>query len=75
MHPSVRVYAAVMYLRIETKGTYLKFVKSNTRVAPLIEQTILRLELLFSADISPTGFPREIGLRKFHSNFACEMLV
>ena len=44
---SVNAYAAVVYLRIETaEETYLKFVTSKTRVAPLVEQTIPRLELL-----------------------------
>lgn len=44
---SVRGYAAVVYLRIEIpEGTYLRFVTSKTRVAPLVEQTIPRLELL-----------------------------
>ena len=36
-----------MYLKIETANkTNLKFLTSNTRVAPLVEQTIPRLELL-----------------------------
>ena len=44
---SVNAYAAVVYLKIETVDeTYLKFVMSKTRVAPLVEQTIPRLELL-----------------------------
>ena len=44
---SVNAYAAVVYLKIETADkTYLKFVTSKTRVAPLVEQTIPRLELL-----------------------------
>ena len=44
---SVNAYAAVVYLRIETaEETYLKCVTSKTRVAPLVEQTIPRLELL-----------------------------
>ena len=44
---SVNAYAAVVYLKIETVDeTYLKFVTSKTRVAPLVEQTIPRLELL-----------------------------
>ena len=44
---SVNTYAAVMYLRIETaEETYLKFVTSKTRVAPLVEQTIPQLDLL-----------------------------
>ena len=38
---SVREYAAVVYLRIETaEGTYLRIVTSKTRFAPLVEQTI-----------------------------------
>ena len=44
---SVNAYAAVVYLKIETvDDTYLKIVTSKTRVAPLVEQTIPRLELL-----------------------------
>ena len=44
---SVNVYAAVVYLRIETtEETHLKFLTSKTRVAPLVKQTIPRLELL-----------------------------
>ena len=44
---SVNAYAAVVYLKIETVDeTYLKSVTSKTRVAPLVEQTIPRLELL-----------------------------
>ncbi|XP_067023137.1 uncharacterized protein [Acropora muricata] len=44
---SVNAYAAVVYLKIEAVDeTYLKFVMSKTRVAPLVEQTIPRLELL-----------------------------
>ena len=41
---SVNAYAAVVYLKIETAK--FKFVTSKTRVAPLVEQTIPRLELL-----------------------------
>ena len=44
---SVNAYAAVVYLKIETiDETYLKFVTSKTRVAPLVEKTIPRLERL-----------------------------
>ena len=44
---SVNAYTAVVYLKIETADeTFLKFVTSKTRVAPLVEQTIPRLELL-----------------------------
>ena len=44
---SVNAYAAVVYLRIETaEDVQLKFVTSKTRVAPLVKQTIPRLELL-----------------------------
>ena len=40
-------YAAVVYLLIETTaGRYIRFVSSKTRVAPVHEQTIPRLELL-----------------------------
>lgn len=44
---SVNAYAAVVYLKMETEDeTYLKFVISKTRVAPLVDQIIPRLELL-----------------------------
>ena len=44
---SVNAYEAVVYLKIKTVDeTYLKFVTSKTRVAPTVEQTIPRLELL-----------------------------
>ena len=44
---SVNAYAAVLFLKIEMADeTYLKFVTSKIRVAPLVEQTIPRLELL-----------------------------
>jgi len=44
---SVNAYAAVVYLKIETPDkTYLKFVTSKTRVAPLVEKIIPRHELL-----------------------------
>ena len=44
---SINAYAAVVYLKIEMADkTYLKFVTSKTRVAPLVEQTIPHLELL-----------------------------
>ena len=44
---SVNAYAAVVYLKIDTaEETYLKFMTSKTRVAPLVEQTIPWLELL-----------------------------
>lgn len=43
---SVNAYAAVVYLKIETPDkAYIKFVTSKTRVAPLVEKTISRLEL------------------------------
>ena len=44
---SKEAYAAVVYLLIETPGEhYVRFVASKTRVAPVHEQTIPRLELL-----------------------------
>ncbi|PFX23174.1 hypothetical protein AWC38_SpisGene12260 [Stylophora pistillata] len=44
---SVNAYAAVVYLKIETADeTYLKFLTSKTRVAPLVKQTNPRFELL-----------------------------
>ena len=44
---SARAYGAIVYLRIvTTHGNYIRFVASKTRVAPLSNQTIPRLELL-----------------------------
>ena len=44
---SVYTYAAVVYFKIATVDeTYLKLVTSKTRIAPLVEQTIPRLEKL-----------------------------
>ena len=44
---SAEAYGAVVFLRIVTTcASYVRFVSSKTRVAPLSEQTILRLELL-----------------------------
>ena len=44
---SARAYGTVVYLRIvTTHGNYIRFVASKTRVAPLSNQTIPRLELL-----------------------------
>ena len=44
---SARAYGAVVYLRIvTTHGNYIRFIASKTRVAPLSNQTIPRLELL-----------------------------
>ena len=44
---SRKAYAAVIYLHITTTtGSYIKFVASRSRVAPLKEETIPRLELL-----------------------------
>ena len=44
---SKNVYAAVVYLVIETAaGIHVKFVTAKTRVSPLQQQTIPRLELL-----------------------------
>ena len=44
---SLRAYAAVIYLRLETSyGVYVQFVAAKSRVAPISEQTIPRLELL-----------------------------
>ena len=44
---SARAYRAVVYLRIvTTHGSYIRYVASKTRVAPLSNQTIPRLELL-----------------------------
>ena len=44
---SNRAYAAMVYLRVETKKTItMRFLASKTRVAPLRSQTIPRLKLL-----------------------------
>ena len=44
---SAKAYGAVVFLRIVTTcASYVRFVSSKTRVAPLLEQTIPRLELL-----------------------------
>ena len=44
---SAKAYGAVVYLRVvTTSGTFIRFLASKTRVAPLSSQTIPRLELL-----------------------------
>ena len=44
---SLKAYAGVVYLLLETEfGFSVKFVAAKTRVSPLKEQTIPRLELL-----------------------------
>ena len=44
---SAKAYGAVVYLRVVTTcGIYVRFLVSKTRVAPLSNQTIPRLELL-----------------------------
>ena len=44
---SAKAYGAVVFLRIvATRESYVRFVSSKTRVAPLSEQTIPRLEVL-----------------------------
>ena len=44
---SLKAYGAVVYLQVHTASrTYVKFVASKTRVAPLSSQTIPRLEVL-----------------------------
>ena len=44
---SNKAYAAVVYLQVTTtSGSYLRFLASKTRVAPVAQQTIPRLELL-----------------------------
>ena len=46
-YASAKAYGAVVYLRIvTTHGSYIRFVASKTRVAPLSNQTIPRLEML-----------------------------
>ena len=52
-------YGAVVYLRIvTTHGSYIRFVASETRVAPFSNQTIPRLELL-SAVVLATDAQRQ----------------
>ena len=44
---STAAYAAVVHLRVKTtEEVHLSFVTSETRVPPLVRQTISRLELL-----------------------------
>ena len=44
---SLKAYAAVVYLRIESEtGVQVSLVASKTRVSPLKQQSIPRLELL-----------------------------
>ena len=46
-HASTEAYAVVVYLRVETtEEVHLSFVTSRTRVAPLVRQTVPRLEVL-----------------------------
>jgi len=50
---SAKAYGAVVFLRIVTTcASYVRFVSSKTRVAPLSKQTIPRLELLSAAVLS-----------------------
>ena len=50
---SAKAYGAVVFLRIVTTcASYVRFVSSKTRVAPLSEQTIPRLELLSAVVLS-----------------------
>ena len=42
-----KAYGAVVFIRVETQsGFYVKLVASKSRVAPLVKQSIPRLELL-----------------------------
>lgn len=46
-YASAKAYGAVVYLRVvTTSGILIRVLASKTRVAPLSNQTILRLELL-----------------------------
>ena len=50
---SAKAYGAVVFLRIVTTcASYVRFVSSKTRVAPISEQTIPRLELLSAVVLS-----------------------
>ena len=50
---SAKAYGAVVFLRIVTTcASYVRFVSLKTRVAPLLEQTIPRLELLSAVVLS-----------------------
>lgn len=44
---STKAYAAVVYLRLETTQVHVRFLCAKTRVAPLAEITVPRLELYF----------------------------
>ncbi len=51
---SLSAYAAVVYLVVQTdEGRFLKFIVSKTRVTPLQNQTIPRLELLSALLLVP----------------------
>ena len=72
---SVNAYAAVVYLKIETVDkTYLKFLTSKTRVAPLVEKTIPRHELLSALILARLISHIRSVLEEIHSNFPCNML-
>ena len=48
-----KAYGAVVFLRIVTTCvSYLRFVSFKTQLTPLLEQTILRLELLSAVVLS-----------------------
>ena len=50
---SAKAYGAVVFLRIVTTwSSYVRFVSSKTRVAPISEQNIPRLELLSAVALS-----------------------
>ena len=61
---SKKVYAAMVYLRVKTKGgLHVKFLTSKARVNTLQPQTILRLELLLALLLTRLLVSVEKGLK------------
>ena len=66
---SLKAYGAVVYLQVHTASrTYVKFVASKTRVAPLSSQTIPRFELLAAVILARLVTAVEGALK-------CEVLI
>ena len=62
---SVGAYAAVVYMYLKTtEGAHLKFVTAKTRVAPLVKQSISRLELLSARILARDE--RETSTKRVH---------
>lgn len=69
---SVNAYAAVVYLKIETPDkTYLKFVTSKTKVAPLVQKIIPRHELLSALILA--RLISHVRTGRVYSNFSCKI--